>query len=77
MVRLRRDVGKHRTSAVISLAHIAGIPVEETALSFGPVLLAGGGIASLKVREWLGRGPVEEDTDERRPLLRDDHDPGT
>ena len=36
-------------------AHIAGIPVEETALSFGPVLLAGGGIATLKVRERLER----------------------
>jgi uncharacterized membrane protein len=33
------------------LAHIAGIPVEETALSFGPVLLASGGILGLKVRE--------------------------
>lgn len=37
------------------LAHIAGIPVEETALAFGPVLLAGGGIATLKVRERVGR----------------------
>jgi hypothetical protein len=36
-------------------AHIAGIPVEETALSFGPVILAGGGIATLKVREGLER----------------------
>ncbi len=62
---------------MIPFAHIAGIPVEETALSFGPVLLAGGGIASLKLREWLGRGPLDEDTDERRPLVRDEHDPGT
>lgn len=37
------------------LAHIAGIPVEETALAFGPVLLASGGLATLKVRERLGR----------------------
>jgi uncharacterized membrane protein len=37
------------------VAHIAGIPVEETALSFGPVLAAGGGIAMLKVRERLSR----------------------
>jgi hypothetical protein len=59
------------------LAHIAGIPVEETALSFGPVLLAGGGIASFKLREWLGRGPGDEDTDERRSLVRDEHDPGS
>jgi hypothetical protein len=61
---------------VLPLAHIAGIPVEETALSFGPVLLAGGGIASLKVREWLGRGRLDEDPDERRPLVRDERDPG-
>jgi hypothetical protein len=37
------------------LAHIAGIPVEETALSFGPVLLAGSGIAALRVRDHLAR----------------------
>jgi hypothetical protein len=61
---------------VLPLAHIAGIPVEETALSFGPVLLAGGGIASLKLREWLGGGRADEDSDERRPLVRDERDPG-
>jgi hypothetical protein len=37
------------------LAHIAGIPVEETALSFGPLLLAGASIAALKVRDHLAR----------------------
>ena len=37
------------------LAHIAGIPVEETALSFGPVIAAGGGIATLRLRERLAR----------------------
>ncbi len=62
---------------MIPLAHIAGIPVEETALSFGPVLLAGGGIASFKLREWLRRGPVDDEIDERRPLVRDERDPGT
>lgn len=36
-------------------AHIAGIPVEETALSFGPVIAAGGGIATLKLREQMER----------------------
>ncbi len=36
-------------------AHIAGMPIEETALSLGPVLAAGGGIASLKLRERFGR----------------------
>jgi hypothetical protein len=33
------------------LAHIAGLPVEETALSFGPVLLAAGGLVGLQIRE--------------------------
>ena len=33
------------------LGHIAGIPVEETALSFGPVLLTAGGLVTLKMRE--------------------------
>jgi hypothetical protein len=40
---------------MIPIAHIAGIPVEETALSFGPVLLAGGGIAAMKVRDRVAR----------------------
>ena len=37
------------------LAHIAGIPIEETALSFGPVFAAGGGIAMLRLRERFAR----------------------
>jgi hypothetical protein len=37
------------------IAHIAGIPIEETALSFGPVIAAGGGIATLKLRQRLAR----------------------
>jgi hypothetical protein len=40
---------------VIPLGHIAGIPVEETALSFGPVFLAAGGIAVLRLRAVLAR----------------------
>jgi hypothetical protein len=32
-------------------AHTARIPVEETALSFGPVLLAAGGPVGLQIRE--------------------------
>ncbi|HKZ15516.1 MAG TPA: hypothetical protein VJL81_16890 [Solirubrobacterales bacterium] len=36
-------------------AHIAGIPVEETALSFAPVLAATGGIAGVKLRARLTR----------------------
>jgi hypothetical protein len=33
------------------LAHIVGIPVEETALSLMPIAAATGGIAGLKLRE--------------------------
>jgi hypothetical protein len=33
------------------IAHIAGIPVEETALSFGPIFLASGGLLTLRIRE--------------------------
>jgi hypothetical protein len=40
---------------MLPLGHIAGIPVEETALSFGPVLLASGGIVALKVRDRWSR----------------------
>jgi predicted alpha/beta-hydrolase family hydrolase len=32
------------------LAHIAGIPVEETALSFAPVAFAAAGLASIRLR---------------------------
>jgi len=38
------------------LAHIAGIPVEETALSFGPVVLLAGGVASARIRDRLRDG---------------------
>jgi predicted alpha/beta-hydrolase family hydrolase len=31
-------------------AHIAGIPVEETALSFAPVAVAAGGVAGARLR---------------------------
>jgi hypothetical protein len=37
------------------LAHISGLPIEETALSFGPLIAAGGGIATLKLRERVAR----------------------
>jgi len=36
---------------MLPLGHIAGIPVEETALSFGPVLLASGGVLAVKLRD--------------------------
>jgi hypothetical protein len=38
------------------LAHIAGIPVEETALSFGPVVAAAGGLTALRIRERIRVG---------------------
>jgi hypothetical protein len=48
----------------VLFAHIGGLPVEETALSFGPVIAAGGGIATLKLREHLRRA------DRKRPWRR-------
>jgi len=36
-------------------AHIAGIPVEETALSFAPFVAATGGIAGMKLRERMSK----------------------
>jgi hypothetical protein len=45
------------------LAHIAGIPLEETALSLAPIAAATGGVAGLKLRDRaLRRGR------RRRPL---------
>jgi hypothetical protein len=40
---------------MLPFGHIAGVPVEETVLSFGPVLLASGGILGLKLRGRLAR----------------------
>jgi hypothetical protein len=36
-------------------AHIAGIPIEETALSFAPVIALTGGIAGAKLRGRLSK----------------------
>jgi hypothetical protein len=33
------------------LAHIAGIPVEETALSFAPIVAVAGTLAALRLRQ--------------------------
>ena len=57
---------------MIPSGHIAGIPVEETALSFGPVLLAAGGIAALKLRAILARiwVAVAGRGERRRPVAR-------
>lgn len=43
------------------LAHIAGIPVEETALSLSPIVAATGGIAGLKLRERVARRRAPRD----------------
>lgn len=45
-------------------AHIAGIPVEETALSLAPIATAAGGIAGLKLRERAVRRRLQK---RRRP----------
>jgi hypothetical protein len=57
---------------LIPLGHIGGIPVEETALSFGPVLLAAGGFAVLKLRTILVRIKVTVASrgERRRPVAR-------
>ena len=47
------------------LAHIAGMPIEETALSFGPVIVAGGGIATRRLRERLARDRPRRNGGER------------
>lgn len=46
--------------AVLSLAHIAGVPVEETALTIAPVGAALAGAALLRLRSRFGRGPLVE-----------------
>lgn len=38
-------------------AHIAGVPIEEAALSLAPVVAAGGGIVMLRLRERFAREP--------------------
>ena len=38
------------------LAHIVGIPVEETALSFAPVVLMASGVAGMRLRRFALRG---------------------
>jgi hypothetical protein len=57
---------------MIPFGHIAGIPVEETALSFGPVLLAVGGFAALKLRTFFARikVTVASRDERRRPVAR-------
>jgi hypothetical protein len=40
-------------------AHIAGIPVEETALSFAPMLALAGGIVAAKLRERMPKRRIQ------------------
>ena len=40
---------------MIPIAHVGGIPIEETLGSFGPALLVGLGVASAKLRARLRR----------------------
>ncbi len=51
---------------MIPVAHIAGIPVEETALSLAPIIATTGGVAGLKLHARIARrGPRKR----RRPQL--------
>ncbi|HEY2335416.1 MAG TPA: hypothetical protein VGH58_10470 [Solirubrobacterales bacterium] len=45
------------------LAHIAGIPVEETALSLAPIVAAAGGMAGLRLRSRALRRRVRRQRD--------------
>ena len=49
-------------------AHIAGIPVEETILSFAPVLAASGGVAGIS---WFRRPRKSQGRPRRRRRKRD------
>jgi hypothetical protein len=54
---------------MLIFAHIAGIPVEETALSFGPVFAAAGSVTALRIRERVRGG-------RRRAAYRHQHRAG-
>jgi hypothetical protein len=51
---------------MVVFAHIAGMPVEETVASFGPVLLAAGGGVVATLRARLARLRLSADDRERR-----------
>lgn len=40
------------------LAHVAGVPVEETLLMLGPALIVAGGMLTARIRAGLPRRPV-------------------
>ena len=60
------------------LAHVGGIPIEETIGSFGPALIVGGGVAWAKLRDRLHHPPAlkrTRTTSETRPCrVRGRHD---
>ena len=51
---------------MVVFAHIAGMPVEETVATFGPVLLVAGGGFVAAVRARLARIRLSPDDPERR-----------
>ena len=66
-VALRMQICEASAVLPLPFAHIAGIPVEETLLSFGPVVAVAGGAASVWLREHLTgsrRRPDERADDE-------------
>lgn len=38
---------------MVVLAHIAGLPIEETALNLAPVVFTAGGIAGVRLRRFI------------------------
>ena len=48
------------------LAHIAGIPVEETVLSLTPVAFVAAGLASARLRRFARRRPQRPTRENRR-----------
>ncbi len=52
------------------LAHIAGIPVEETALSLAPVAFVAAGLTSARLRRLIAqRRPEQQRRSDRRAVL--------
>lgn len=52
------------------LAHIAGIPVEETALSFAPIVAVIGTLTALRLRQLAGLLPAHGGRDASREGAR-------
>jgi hypothetical protein len=53
------------------LAHIAGVPVEETLLSVGPALVAAVSVGLVHIRSLRDRSPFDEDGDADGPTDAD------